>query len=64
MNSQASKCELFKCIKDILDFWVLKIIDHFNEKIDEEIYKIIQTMQVFGIHSYGKKYFYLLFFIF
>jgi hypothetical protein len=46
-------------MKNILDYHILKIMNHFNQKIDKEIYDIIQTMQVFGIHSYGKKYFFL-----
>lgn len=56
------KCKLFRIMKDCLDFRILKIIKNCDQKINEEIYNIIQTMQVFGLHSHGKYYFYLLFY--
>jgi hypothetical protein len=57
------KCKLFRCMKDILDFRISKLIDHTDEKIDEKIFNIIQTMQVFGIHSHGKNIFFIFFII-
>ncbi|CAG8566583.1 17686_t:CDS:10 [Gigaspora margarita] len=46
------KCKLFRCMKDILDLRISKISKFCNAKINNEIYDIIQTMQVFGIHSH------------
>ena len=48
------KCKLFRCMKDILDLRITKIIEHCNKKINQEIYEIIKTMKVLGVHSYGK----------
>jgi hypothetical protein len=58
-----NKCKLFRYMKDILDFHILKLIDYINEKIDERIFNIIQTMQVFGIHSHGKNILFIFFII-
>ncbi|CAG8791377.1 9082_t:CDS:2, partial [Racocetra persica] len=43
------KCEV---IVDILDLRISKISKLCNLKINKEIYDIIQTMQVFGVHSH------------
>lgn len=47
------KCKLFRCMKDIHDLRVTKITKLFHSKISKEMYDLVQTMQVFGVHSHG-----------
>ncbi|CAG8684062.1 3683_t:CDS:2, partial [Racocetra persica] len=47
------KCKLFRCMKDILDLCISRILKFCSGMINKEICNIIQTMQVFGVHTHG-----------
>ena len=46
--------KLFRLMKDMLDCLITKITEYCNKIINEEIYKVICGIKVFGIISYGK----------